>query len=207
MIRVIVADDHAIVRHGICALLNGEADIQVVAEAENGLQALALCREHGPDLIVLDYDMPELDGLETTRRILDLDGRIRVLILTMYDNEEYARRFMAAGAAGYIPKKSTYNELPFAVRKIVGGSTYFTATFQASNAAPAGQSQDNLSEREFQVFIKLANGYSLKETADELNIAYSTIRTYKSRILDKLNAKNVSDLTRYAIRKGFVNSL
>lgn len=209
MIRVVVADDHGIVREGLCSLLQREPDIEVVGEAENGNEAIEQCKNLKPDVIVMDYEMPELDGLEATRRISNLGLNTKILVLTMYDREDFAKRFLDAGASGYLPKKTTFKELPIAVRKVASGSMYVTVTTAPHHThhtdfSHVAEPETTLSEREFQVFIKLANGEEMQEIADELGLGYSTVRTYKARILEKLSIRNSSDITRFAISRGLI---
>lgn len=208
MIRVVVADDHGIVREGLCSLLKSEPDIEVVGEAENGVEAVDLCKKLNPDVVVMDYEMPELDGLEATRRIATLGLNTKVLVLTMYDREDFAKRFIDAGASGYLPKKTTFKELPLAVRKVASGSMYITVSTTHHHIASTHDNNPDteLSEREFQVFIKLAKGDEMKDIADELGLGYSTVRTYKARILEKLDLRNSSDITRLAISRGLIPS-
>lgn len=206
MIRVVVADDHGIVREGLCSLLKSESDIEVVGEAENGNEAVELCKKLNPDVVVMDYEMPELDGLEATRRISTLGLKTKVLVLTMYDRDDFAKRFIDAGASGYLPKKTTFKELPLAVRKVASGSVYITvsSTHHNVDSTHSNDPDKELSEREFQVFIKLAKGEELKDIADELGLGYSTVRTYKARILEKLELRNSSDITRLAMSRGLI---
>ena len=210
MIRIIVADDHAVVRAGIRRLLESETDMQVVGEAGDGREALALCRAMDPDVAILDLSMPEMDGLEATRRIHEAFPEIRVLVFTMYDNQEFANRFRSAGAAGFLPKKVSHEELPFAVRKVASGNTYFTSSISPAGPAAVTDTGEEiattlLSEREFQVFLRLAKGLSLSDIAQELLLGYSTVKTYKSRIMEKLHFSSVQEMTKYAIRKSLIN--
>jgi len=185
-----VAEDHTIVREGLCTLLNSESDMEVVGEASNGLEAIDMVEKLKPDAVVMDFDMPEMDGLEAIRAISASRPDVKILVLTMYDKEEFAMRFINAGASGFPPKSISYRELPLAVRKIVSGSMYIVSK---KSTAPAHAGHDTesradptsqLSEREFQAFIRLASGKSLQETADELDLAYSSVRTYKNRVIE-----------------------
>jgi two-component system, NarL family, invasion response regulator UvrY len=210
MIRIVLADDHALFRAGLRRLLEAENDMQVVAEAGNGREAVRLAKEHKPDVAVLDFAMPDIDGLEATKQILAHNGRARILIITMYDNEEYAIRFLQAGVAGFIVKETSPEELPAAIRKIADGRIYITPSIMERIALRHHQSQkDNpvaqLSDRELQVLIRMAIGRSVAEISDELGLSVSTVKTYKTRILEKLNLRNVSDLTRFAIRYGLID--
>jgi two-component system invasion response regulator UvrY len=212
MIRIVVADDHSIVRTGICRLLNAESGFEVVGEADDGNGLLDKCRELAPDVVIVDFNMPGMDGLDATRRIVQDHPDVRVLVLTMYDSEEFVYRFQQAGAAGFLPKKVSYEELPFAVRKVAAGSTYFTSSISRPGAMAAVETGEQapsalLSEREFQVLLRLVRGMALNDIAKELVIGYSTVKTYKNRIMDKLNIYNIPDLTRYALRMGLIEQL
>jgi DNA-binding NarL/FixJ family response regulator len=210
MIHMIIADDHELVRAGLCRLMETEPDITVVGQAGCGRHAVALCRELKPDLALLDFAMPDLDGIEATRQIVAEKLGIRVLILTMHDNEEYAIRLIQAGASGFILKGTSPDELLTAIRRIASGKTYITPsimeamtfrTFQDGAENPLGQ----LSDRELQVLIRLARGRINKEISDELCISVSTVETYRKRIFDKLGLRNLSDITRFAIRYGLID--
>ncbi len=216
MIKIIVADDHAVVRTGLCRILGAEKDMEVVGEAGNGREAIDLCRKTKPDVVVMDYDMPEIDGLEATRQIAAFDRDIKILVLTMYDREDIAMRFLKAGAIGFLPKNITFEELPFAVRKVASGSVYLTASSSCKKDVSTSKKDVSLSEldkkelmgllseREFQVLIRLARGNRIKEIADELNIGYNTVKTYRYRIMEKLELKTAYELVRFAFRMGLL---
>ncbi len=221
MIRVIIADDHAVVRNGLCRILDSENDIEIIGEAGNGREAVSLCESLVPDVIVMDYDMPELDGLEATKRIAALNKNIRILVLTMYDREDFALKFLQAGATGFLPKNITFEELPFAVRRVASGSVYVTASSSKDNpktapaattpAANSAQSIEHLksllSERELQVLLRIARGQKTGEIADAMNIGYNTVKTYRYRIMEKLDLKNVYDLVCYAVANGLIDKV
>lgn len=209
MIKIVVADDHGVVRAGFRRLLDSENDMEVVGEAADGREAVELCRELKPDVIVLDYDMPGMDGLEATRRIVEMKLDTKILILTIFDNKEFALNFIRSGASGYLCKKISATELAPAVRKVASGDVYFSASLKGpgTSSAPASGQEDltsRLSSREYQIFIRMAKGMTMKEVADELNLSYSTVKTFKTRIMEKLNLKKVSDMTFYAINKGLI---
>lgn len=210
MIRIVIADDHELVRAGLRRLLESEEDISVLAEAGSGRDAVALCREHKPELALLDFAMPDLDGIEATRQIVAEKLGTRILILTMHDNEEYAIRLIQAGASGFILKGTSPDEMITAIRKVACGKTYITPsimeamtfrTFQEGADNPLAQ----LSDRELQVLIRLARGHINKEISEELCISVSTVETYRKRIFDKLGLRNLSDITRFAIRYGLID--
>ena len=210
MIRLLVVDDHTMVRAGLCRLLDSEPDMQVLAQAGSGREAVQRCREHKPDVVVLDYSLPDVDGLETTRQIVALELGVRVLILTMYANEEYATRVIRAGASGFIVKVASTDELLAAVRKVAQKGVYVSPSIMEKMVGRIGQDANEvpeaaLSDREMQVLIQLARGSTSREVSKSLSLSLSTIETYRSRILEKLNLRNNSDMTRFAIRRGLID--
>ncbi len=210
MITVIIADDHAIVRSGLCRMLNAEPDIDVVAEAANGREAVKLCLEHKPDVLVLDYNMPEMDGFKVVQLLHDSKTATKILVLTMYDREDFAMRFVKAGAAGFLPKQNSYEELLFAIRKIMAGAKYIAPSADDQNASQSSADDDTsnaLSDREHEIMLLLARGSSLKEIALALSISYSTVKTHRNRLMKKRGFKNVSDITRYAVSTGLIDNI
>ena len=210
MIRVLVADDQGVVRAGFCRLIDSENDMEVVGEAADGREAVELCKKLKPDVAVLDYDMPVIDGLEATRKIVELDLGAKVLILTIFDNKDFALSFIKSGASGYLCKKISAIELLTAVRKVAAGDIYFSTAYKRQDLArdDVAEKKDlhsQLSNREYEIFIRLARGLTMGETANDLIISYSTVKTFKYRIMEKLNMKKISDLTFYAINKGLIN--
>ncbi|MFC1474800.1 response regulator [bacterium] len=210
MIRVLVADDHGVVRAGFCRLIDSEKDMEVVGEASDGREAVKLCKKLKPDVVVLDYDMPKMDGLEATRQIVEMKLTTKILILTIFDKKEFALSFIKSGASGYLCKKISAMELPMAVRKVAAGDIYFSASYNGSDSSHDDVSGEKdlisqLSNREYQIFISMARGMTMSEVADSLNISYSTVKTFKYRILEKLNLKKDSDMTFYAINKGLID--
>lgn len=208
MIRILVVDDHTMVRAGLCRLLEGEADIEVVAQAGGGREAVELCREHQPDVVVLDYNLPDQDGLETTRQITALELGARVLVLTMYANEEYATRVIRAGALGFIVKGASTDELLEAIREVARKVVYVSPSIReklARRNAKDDAPESALSDREMQVLVQLAKGATSREVSIALGLSLSTIETYRSRILEKLDLRNNSDMTRFAIRRGLID--
>lgn len=209
MIRLLIVDDHTLVRDSLCRLLGSESDIEVAGLAGSAREAVELCRETKPDLVVLDYTLPDLDGLEATKQILALKNGARVLILTMHANEEYATRLIQAGASGFVVKAASTDELISAIRKVARGGVFVSAAVMERMVSRMGRPADQvperlLSNREMQVLLRLARGSSTREVADFLNLSLSTVETYRSRILEKLSLRNNSDLTRFAIRRGLI---
>ena len=209
MIRIAVVDDHEVVRAGICRLFDAESDMEVVGSTSSGREGVTLCRDELPDVVVLDYSLPDIDGLEATRQIAEQDGDTRVLILTMHANEEYASRVIRAGASGFVPKAAPPDELLSAVRKVAGRGVYVSPSIMEKMVSRLGQPvadapETALSNRELQVLTRLARGMTTREVAAALHLSTSTVETYRSRILDKLNLRNNSDMTRFAIRRGLI---
>jgi two-component system invasion response regulator UvrY len=210
MIDIVVVDDHELVRSGICRLLDGEHDINVVANTGSGHEAVSLCRTHRPDVVILDYNLPDLDGLETTQQIVALGLGTRILILTMYASEEYATRLIQAGASGFIVKAASADQMLEAIRKVAGKGVYVTPEIMDRMVTRIGQPEGEtpesaLSNREMQVLIRLARGATTREVSGSLNLSQSTVETYRSRILEKLGLRNNSDITRFAIRRGLID--
>ena len=210
MIKLLVVDDHTLVRAGLARLLDKEHDIEVVEQLSSGHDAVRYCGEHKPDVVLLDYGLPDLDGLETTRQILALERGIKVLILTMYANEEYATRLIRAGASGFLVKAASTDELKAAVRKVAGGGVYVSPAIMEKMLTRMGNPEGKvpeevLSDREMQVLLRLARGMATKEVAKSLNLSKSTVETYRGRVLEKLNLRNNSDITRFAIRRKLID--
>jgi two-component system, NarL family, invasion response regulator UvrY len=212
MIRVLVVDDHTLVRAGLCKLLEGEGDLEVIAQTGSGREAVQLCQEHKPDVVILDYNLPDQDGLATTEQIMALKLKTHVLVLTMYANEEYAIRVIRAGAAGFIIKGASTDELVAAVRKVASGGVHVSPAVQERMVVrlghePSEHPESDLSNRELQVLVRLSRGATTREVAEELCLSLSTVETYRSRILEKLGLRNNSDLTRFAVRRGLIENV
>jgi DNA-binding NarL/FixJ family response regulator len=211
-IRVVVADDHAILREGIKVLLQGQSDIVVVGEAEDGHQAVQRCQELRPDVVLMDIAMPGLGGYEATLEIRRLMPNIRVLVLTQYDNKEYVLRFLRAGAAGYMVKKAVATELVAAIRAVARGETYLHAAVAGAvvqdylgGERPAAEDvYDRLSEREKQVLKLIAEGSTNKEIASLLDIAVKTVMAHRTNLMAKIGAHSRTDIFKFALRKGLI---
>ena len=210
MIRILVVDDHTLVRAGLCRLMDSEDDIEVVGQTGSGRESVELCKNLKPDVVILDYSLPDMDGLETTSQILPLKTGAKILILTMYANEEYAIRLIRAGASGFVVKGASPEELLTAVRKVARGGTYISPAILEKMVGRMGKSETEtpesvLSDREIQVLVRLARGATTREVSEELHLSVSTVETYRSRLLEKLNLRNNSDLTRFAIRRRLID--
>ena len=205
-IRILLADDHSIVLDGLKRILEDSDDLEVVAEAGNGEQALRLALEKGPDVAVVDISMPGMDGLEVLSRIRAQAGEIPVIMLTMYEEEQYMFRALEAGAMGYLTKRSAPDQLVHAVRRVVAGKRYVPeemAEAMAGRLSQGGENRsllDSLSIRELQVLRGLALGSTNKEIASAYDISVKTVDTYRLRLLKKLNLRNNADLSRFAMQ-------
>ena len=213
-VRVLLADDHAMFREGVRALLDAEADITVVAEVEDGRAAVHQALRLRPDIVLMDITMPGLDGVEATRLIHERDPGIRVLVLTMHDDEEIFLRSLDAGAAGYVLKRSGGHELVGAIRSTRDGHTYLTpylARALMSDYLRRGISRDDetppgrrLSAREQEILTLIAEGMSSREIAERLDLALKTVHNHRTRLMTKLDIHRSADLVKYAIRLGMV---
>ncbi|MDD9302165.1 MAG: response regulator transcription factor [Desulfobacter sp.] len=210
MIKVLLADDHSIVREGLRKVLEDDNEIRVIAEAPDGETAFDKAMSQHPDVAVIDISMPGMDGLEVVTRMAAYCPEIPVLILTMHEEEQYVIRAIESGAMGYVTKQSAPEQLVAAVKKINAGGRYLTE--KASEALALRLIRGNkdksltesLSMRELQVLRKLATGSTNREIATAYNISVKTVDTYRSRLLKKLNLRNNSDLSRYAIQNKLV---
>lgn len=210
MIRVLLADDHSIVRAGLCRIVEESGDMTVVAEAADGKNAILKARDTNPDVAVIDISMPEFDGLEVTARLRDEKPELPVIILTMHEEEQYVVRAIEAGAMGYITKKSAPEKLVNAIRKVLAGQRYLSPEATESLAlrvarGAKGQSPlDSLSNRELQVLKRLAQGNTNREIEAVYNISIKTVDTYRLRLLKKLNLRNNADISRFAIQSNLI---
>ena len=210
--RILIADDHTMVRESLVKLLEAGGDVQVVAQAADGIEALQKAELTRPDIVVADLTMPRLGGLEVVRRLREKLPNTRVLVLTMHQEDEYVLQAVRAGASGYLVKDSAASELLAAVRSLHAGRGYFGP--QASKAL-AEQLQHpervaegpyrDLTPREREVFHLIAEGMTTKEIARRLDISVKTAENHRGRVLDKLDMRNTAELVRYALRKGLLD--
>jgi DNA-binding NarL/FixJ family response regulator len=209
MIRVLIVDDHAVVRRGIRQILADAGDIRVVDEAATEQEAIDKTRAGGCDLVLLDLSLPGRGGLEVLKELHEEFPRLPVLVLTMHPEEQYAVRTIRAGAAGYLTKQSAPEELVRAVRQVVAGKRYLTATV-AERLAEELEHKDErapherLSDREHQIFLMIASGKTVSEIAEELALSVKTVSTYRARLLEKMQLRTNAELTRYAFERGLV---
>lgn len=213
-IRILLAEDHTIVRKGIRSLLDDEPRIDVVGEAENGREAVAQAEELLPDIVVMDHTMPQLNGLEATRQIRKLHPQIKVLILTMHTNEEYVFQFMQAGASGYLVKQSAPTTLVSAIDAISRGDSFLSPTIAKSvideyvrtgEMSGRGTSPSTLTDREREILQLIAEGFSSEEIGTKLHISTKTVGVHRLNLMQKLDLHNLADLTKYAIRQGIIS--
>ena len=208
-IRVLIADDHGVVAEGLRHLVEAEADMQVVACAADGREAVRLALEARPDVVLMDLSMPELNGAEATRAIVQADRGCRVIVLSMYAEAEYVRRALKAGASGYVVKRSAGREVVEAIRAAHAGQRYLSARVAgAVLGAAAGGGDDplaRLSAREREVLQLIAEGRTGAEIAGRLALSPKTVETYRARLIEKLGIRDVPGLVRFAIQRGLVS--
>jgi DNA-binding NarL/FixJ family response regulator len=212
-IAVLLADDHAVVRQGLRALIEAEGDLVVVAEAENGRQAVAQTKKRLPDVVVMDVAMPGMNGLEATRQITRNVTSTRVLVLTSYGDEDYVAQLLEAGASGYLVKQTAATDLLRAIREVHEGNSFFSPVIakrlrQQDREAFLGRQpvahMAKLTSREAEVLQLVAEGFANKQIAGELSISIKTVEKHRQQAMNKLNIHDVAGLTRYAIAKGWV---
>jgi DNA-binding NarL/FixJ family response regulator len=206
-LRVLIADDHGIVRSGVKLLLDRQPDIEVVAEAEDGVEAVEKVIEHRPDVAVLDVSMPRMTGLQATHEIKQQVPDTQVLILSMHDDERYLFEALRAGAAGYVLKRAADQDLVDAVRAAGRGEPFLTASAQQTlirNFLDRGEQPTELSPREQEVVKLIAEAHTNKEIAEILHLSEKTVESHRARVLQKLGMRDRVELVRYAIRQGLV---
>jgi len=208
-IKVLIADDHDIVRQGIKTIISDVSDIVVVGEAESGDQVLKKFEEMDIDVVIMDYDMPDRNGLDTLIELKAMNPQLPVIILSMFPEDHYGVRFLKAGASGYLGKSNVTQQLVEAIRRVVNGHKYISPSLADKLVSELNKDSEkplheNLTDREFQVFHFIATGKRLKAIAEELHLSINTISTYRSRILDKMEMKNNSDLIHYAIKNSLI---
>lgn len=209
MIRILIADDHAIVREGLKQIVGEETDMKVMGEASNANEMFDLLKKDKWSIVVLDINMPGKSGLEALKEMRILYPSLPVLILSMYTEEQYGLRAIKAGAAGYLKKVSAPDELVKAIRKIVSGGRYINESL-AEKLASMFESKtrafphETLSDREYQIMCRIAAGKTAEEIADEISISINTVYTYRNRILEKMNMKSNVELTQYVIHNKLI---
>jgi DNA-binding NarL/FixJ family response regulator len=213
-IKIILADDHQIIREGIRSLLDKEPDMEVIGEAKNGREAVDMVVSLLPDVVVMDIGMPDLNGMEATRHITEQASDVKVLALSMHSDRQFAAGILAAGASGYLLKDSAFEELSEAIRSVVRGQCYLSPGITGvvlndyverlanpSNCLPFA----TLTKREREILQLLAEGWATKRIAEELHVSIKTVETHRQHIMDKLELRSLADLTKYAIREGLTS--
>ena len=217
-IRLLVVDDHPVVRAGVRTLLGAQPDMLIVGEAEDGASAVTRTLELKPDVVVMDITMSGMNGLEATREIVKKLPHTKVLVLTMHENEEYLRQMLEAGAAGYVLKQAVDTELAVAIRAVQRGEVFLYSSFtrvllrdlaqseETDEGHPEQDHYDHLSQREKEVLRAVSLGYTNRQIADQLFLSVKTVETYRARVVEKLGLKSRSALVRYALSKGLLDA-
>jgi len=223
-LRVILVDDHNLVRAGFRSLLENIPEVEIVAEAENGYSALELIRTHKPDMVLMDIALPDITGLDVTAQVIQEYPSIKVVLLSMYDNEEYVLRALEIGAAGYLLKDADANEFELAIHAIANGKAYLSPaissrvieSYQARVSAPkqpinppAASQQlvdSHLTARQREVLRLIAEGFTTKEIAQQLNLSVKTVDAHRTQLMREVNIHDIAGLVRYAIRIGLISA-
>ena len=209
-IRILIADDHGVVAEGLKQLVQAEADMEVVALVADGREAVQQARDTQPDVVLMDLSMPELNGADATRAILQRDPKCRVIVLSMYAQREYVRRALKAGAAGYVVKRSAAKEVVEAIRAVHAGQRYLSPRVADVVLEDyAGDEREDplarLSAREREVLQLLAEGHTGAQIAERLSLSQKTVETYRARLVEKLGIRDLAGLVRFAIQRGLVS--
>lgn len=210
-IRVVHADDHAVVRAGIRAMLEGLGGIEIVGQATNGREALALVEQHQPDVLLIDISMPEMNGLEATTRVVKEFPNVRVIIISMHDAEEYVWQALKAGATGYLLKDAAPSELDLAIKTVLNGQTYLTSSVSKEvvetymqRLGTEANVADVLTPRQREILQLIAEGKALKEIARLLHLSVKTVETHRTMLMSRLDIHDTAGLVRYAMRRGMI---
>jgi two-component system invasion response regulator UvrY len=211
MIKVMIVDDHDLIRSGISSLLKDHKKIDVIAEASSGEEAVTKARELRPHVVLMDANMPGIGGLEATRRLVRFDPDIKVIAVTIYGDEPYPTRFLQAGAAGYMTKGTDVGEMVIAIQQVNSGKRYIAADIAQQMALKSlnpedGNPFDELSDREMQVVLMITKGQKVQEISEQLFLSPKTVNSYRYRVFEKLNIENDVELTHMAIRHGIIES-
>ncbi|MDB5813388.1 MAG: DNA-binding response regulator [Rhodocyclales bacterium] len=208
-IRVLIADDHAIIRQGLKQILSDTEDLEVVAEADGGVKALQVLRNTQCDVVLMDVSMPDRNGIDTLKLVRKEFPRLPVLILSMHPEEQYAVRALRAGAAGYLSKQGAPEQLVTAIRQVAAGKKYVSAAVAEELANVIGEDverppHEKLSDREYQTLCMISSGKTLTQIAEQLNLSVKTVSVYRARLLEKMKLRNNAELTHYGLKHGLV---
>lgn len=210
-IRILLADDHGVMRAGLKMFINAEAGMKVVGEASNGVEACAAAEQLKPDVLIMDLSMPDMDGIQATEAIRLNSPDTKILVLTVHEDAGYVRQLFQKGAAGYLAKSAVAEQLPTAIRQVMSGGTYLDPQLaaklveQTSGSSANGHRDDRaLSEREADVLRRVAWGHSNAEIAAQLHVSVRSVETYKARMMQKLGLRTRSDVVRYALDRGWL---
>ncbi|OGV71404.1 MAG: DNA-binding response regulator [Lentisphaerae bacterium RIFOXYB12_FULL_60_10] len=213
-VRLLLADDHEMMREGLKALIGKESGMEIVGEAKNGQETLSLAKKVGAHIVVMDVAMPDLNGIEATRKLIKLNPNIKVVALSGHANREFVREMLKAGASAYVLKSRAYEEFVRAIREVMDGKKYLSPEIArgvvdeyveiSTNVGP-NPAFVMLTDRERESLQLIAEGKSTKEVADNLNVSVKTVETHRHNIMEKLNLRSVAELTKYAIREGITS--
>lgn len=209
-VRIVIADDHKLMREGLSSLLNQQEDIQVIGQATNGREAVQLAERENPDVVVMDVSMPDLNGIDATRQIVSRSPRTRVIALSMHSDRQFVAEMFRAGARGYLLKDSAFEELSSAITRVAKNETYIAPKISGFKLEEYTKNDDRgellitprLSEREREVLQMMAEGKGTKEIAADLHLSAKTVETHRQHLMDKLDMYSVAELTKFAIRQG-----
>lgn len=212
MIKILLADDHTILREGLKSLLSTEPDIEIIGEVSNGYDAIALAGRIKPDIVLMDIGMPVMNGIEATRKLKEQYPEIKVLILTQYDSQEYLFTVLSAGASGYVLKRTASSELVWAIKTVHEGLAYLSPVMTQTlireylkTEDTSSKTKDVLTPREQEVLKLIAEGLTNQEIADTLVLSLKTVQTHRAHIMEKLNFHDRTELVKYAIKKGVIS--
>jgi two-component system response regulator NreC len=211
-IRVLIADDHAVLREGLASLINAQPDMEVVAQAADGHEAVSRAEETAPDVAIVDLTMPRCGGIAAIERIREISPKTRALVLTMYDDATHLRSVLAAGGVGYVVKRSAGKQLLTGIREVHAGRSFINVALAPgalkelieSNATPTPERRIPLSKRELEVLRLLAHGFTNRQIAERLEVSKKTIDTYRVRVADKLGLRSRAEMVRYALDTGLL---
>ena len=212
-IKILLVDDHKILRDGLCSLAKGYPDMDVVGEAADGKTAIRLVQELSPDVVIMDISMPDLNGIDATRRINSDYPDVKIIALSMHYDKQFVSEIFKAGASGYLIKDSAFDELEHAIHVVMDGKTYMNPQIAnlvieslVSQSAPSNRQPFSLlTERESEVLQLISEGKSTKQVAVDLNVSAKTVESHRRQVMGKLNIRNVAELTKYAIREGLTS--